>query len=122
MFFFARRQLEASASNPALLGNLLFTNEANFYLNGKVNQWDFRLWSNEKPHWFAEKPLHLQKVTVWVLEEWLALIFGIRKVLMKKVLQLPRNDGELIPRNDGEPSDASFENVAKFCQSCFSTR
>jgi len=35
-------------------------------LNGEVNRQDFRLWSDENPHWFAEEPLHPEKVTVWL--------------------------------------------------------
>lgn len=49
-----------------MLENLIFTDEAHFYLNGEVNKQNFRLWSSENPHWFAEEKLHPKKVTVWL--------------------------------------------------------
>lgn len=63
---FAQNQLAALSNNPGLLQNLIFSDEAHFYLNGEVNRQDFRLWSPENPHWFSEEPLHSQKVTVWL--------------------------------------------------------
>ena len=63
---FAESQLNALQENPGLLGNLVFSDEAHFYLNGEVNRQDFRLWSEENPHWFTEEPLHPEKVTVWL--------------------------------------------------------
>lgn len=85
---FAQRQLEALAADPALLTNLVFSDEAHFYLNGEVNRWDYRLWSDENPHWFAEEPLHPQKVTVWLgvgIGGVVGPFFWIRKVTMKEV-------------------------------------
>lgn len=63
---FAERQINVLGENPELLGNLFFSDEAHFYLNGEVNRWNFRLWSDENPHWFTEDPLHPEKVTVWL--------------------------------------------------------
>jgi hypothetical protein len=52
--------------DPALLQNLFFTDEAHVYANGEINTQNFRLWSAENPHWFAEEDLHPVKVTVWI--------------------------------------------------------
>ena len=62
---FAEGRIAALEENPELLWNLFFSDEAHFYLNGEVNRQDFRLWSDENPHWFAEEPLHPEKVLGW---------------------------------------------------------
>jgi transposase len=54
-------------NNPAMLRNILFSDEATFCLNGSVNRHNLRYWSTENPHWCEE--LHTQypkKVNVWL--------------------------------------------------------
>lgn len=46
-------------------GNILFSDEAHFHLNGFVNKQNFRYWCAEQPSLKHQKPLHCQKVTVW---------------------------------------------------------
>jgi len=45
---------------------ILFTDEANFYVNGEVNRQNLRYWSNASPHWMS--PTKMQgagKLMVW---------------------------------------------------------
>lgn len=42
-----------------------FTDESHFLLSGHVCKQNMRFWSTEQPHYFVEKPLHSEKVTVW---------------------------------------------------------
>jgi hypothetical protein len=71
---FAEGRIAALEENPELLRNLFFSDEAHFYLNGEVNRQDFRYWSDENPHWYAEEPLHSPKVTVWVGIGWNGIV------------------------------------------------
>lgn len=46
--------------------NILFSDEATFYLNGVVNRHNYRFWSQENPHWICEAHTQRpQKVNVW---------------------------------------------------------
>jgi len=45
--------------------NILFSDEANFHLNGHVNKQNCRYWSAINPKCKHQKPLHSPKVTVW---------------------------------------------------------
>ncbi|CAH2090217.1 unnamed protein product [Euphydryas editha] len=45
--------------------NILFSDEANFHLNGNVNKQNCRYWSNENPKQKHERPLYSTKITVW---------------------------------------------------------
>jgi len=50
---------------------IFFTDEAWFHLSGCVNTQNTRLWSSENPHAVHEKPLHDQKLGVWVaISRW----------------------------------------------------
>jgi transposase len=45
---------------------ILFSDEANFYINGEVNKQNTRYWSSENPHWMeATKEQGCAKVMVW---------------------------------------------------------
>jgi hypothetical protein len=71
---FARSQLEALGNDPTLLENMFFCDEAHFHCHGGVNRQDFRYWSDENPHWYADEPLHSPKVTVWVGIGWNGIV------------------------------------------------
>lgn len=45
--------------------NILWSDEAHFYLNGDVNNQNCRIWAMEYPRAFHTIPLHSPKVTVW---------------------------------------------------------
>lgn len=45
--------------------NILWGDEAHFYLNGSVNTQNCRIWACERPTVIQEVPLHSPKVTVW---------------------------------------------------------
>lgn len=45
--------------------NILWTDEAHFYLNGVVNTQNCRIWATENPFACVSIPLHSAKVTVW---------------------------------------------------------
>ncbi|GBL73768.1 hypothetical protein AVEN_230745-1 [Araneus ventricosus] len=44
--------------------NILWTDEAHFYLQGSVNTQNCRIWARENPFQVQPLPLHYQKVTV----------------------------------------------------------
>ena len=44
---------------------ILFSDEAHFWLNGYVSKQNCRLWSEENPQAYVQKPLHPDKITVW---------------------------------------------------------
>jgi len=49
------------------LHNIVFSDEASFEINGKINHHNFRYWSNENPHWMLEAHTQRpQKLNVWV--------------------------------------------------------
>lgn len=51
--------------------NVLFSDEAHFYLNGVLNKQNCRIWSSENPQSTTETTLHPAKVTVWAgLASW----------------------------------------------------
>ncbi|GFV53120.1 hypothetical protein TNCV_4129341 [Trichonephila clavipes] len=50
---------------PDLHKRILFSDEANFWLNGYVNKQNCRIWSEANPQVYVETPLHPEKLTVW---------------------------------------------------------
>ncbi|GFV85480.1 transposable element Tc3 transposase [Trichonephila clavipes] len=44
---------------------ILFSDEANFWLNDYVNKENCRIWSEANPQVYVETPLHPEKLTVW---------------------------------------------------------
>ncbi|KAJ8921281.1 hypothetical protein NQ315_013754 [Exocentrus adspersus] len=40
--------------DPNFLNNVVYSEEATFYLNGSVNRHNCRYWSQENPHWIQE--------------------------------------------------------------------
>jgi len=61
----AHSQLAEMEKDPQYLKNLIFSDEAHFFLHGSVNTHNFRYWSQMNPLWFHEKPLHSPRITVW---------------------------------------------------------
>ncbi|GFU33039.1 putative DD41D transposase [Trichonephila clavipes] len=44
---------------------ILFSDEAHFWLNGYVNKQNCRIWSEANPQVYVETPLHPEKLTAW---------------------------------------------------------
>ena len=53
------------AIDPQFPNKILFSDEAHFWLNGYVNKQNCRIWSEENPQAYVQKPLHPAKITVW---------------------------------------------------------
>ncbi|GFY30092.1 putative DD41D transposase [Trichonephila clavipes] len=50
---------------PDFHKQILFSDEAHFWLNGYVNKQNCRIWSEANPQVYVETPLHPEKLTVW---------------------------------------------------------
>ncbi|GFV92598.1 uncharacterized protein TNCV_1374491 [Trichonephila clavipes] len=66
----ARRRFVEWAQNeiavvPDFHKQILFSDEAHFWLNGYVNKQNCRIWSEANPQVYVETPLHPKKLTVW---------------------------------------------------------
>ncbi|GFS95100.1 uncharacterized protein TNCV_2704611 [Trichonephila clavipes] len=66
----ARRRFVEWAYNeiafvPDFHKQILFSDEAHFWLNGYVNKQNCRIWSEANPQVYVETPLHPEKLTVW---------------------------------------------------------
>ncbi|GFS88951.1 putative DD41D transposase [Trichonephila clavipes] len=66
----ARRRFVEWAQNeiavvPDFHNRILFSDEAHFWLNGRVNKQNCRIWSEANPKVYVETPLHPEKLTVW---------------------------------------------------------
>ena len=59
-----RKDLGLHAFKIKLTQEIIFSDEAHFWLNGFVNKQNMRYWSATNPNANAT-PLHAQKVTVW---------------------------------------------------------
>lgn len=51
--------------NPNFLSLVFFSDEAHFYLSGHVNKQNLRFWAQAQPHEHVNRPLSVEKVTVW---------------------------------------------------------
>ncbi|GFV47801.1 uncharacterized protein TNCV_3383311 [Trichonephila clavipes] len=66
----ARRRCVEWAQNEIAYENrdqqqILFSDEAHFWLNSYVNKPNCRIWSEANPQVYVETPLHPEKLTVW---------------------------------------------------------
>ncbi|GFT74433.1 uncharacterized protein TNCV_539481 [Trichonephila clavipes] len=50
---------------PDFHKQILFSDEAHFWLNGYVHKQNCRIWSEANPQVYVETPLHPEKLTVW---------------------------------------------------------
>lgn len=62
---FSEWALERIQENPLFPRQILFSDEAHFWLNGYVNKQNCRIWGEEQPEVYQERPLHPLKTTVW---------------------------------------------------------
>ena len=62
---FAHWFLESCANDREFLEDVLWTDEAHFYLHGQVSSQNCMIWSKENPQAFTTSPLHSPKITVW---------------------------------------------------------
>ncbi|GFU42743.1 transposable element Tcb2 transposase [Trichonephila clavipes] len=64
-----RRFVEWAQNEIAVVADfhkqILFSDEAHFWLNGYVNKQNCRIWSEANPQVYVETPLHPEKLTVW---------------------------------------------------------
>ncbi|KAJ8962178.1 hypothetical protein NQ318_018139 [Aromia moschata] len=51
---FCEYMMDHNNQNNGFIGNILFSDEATFFLNGHVNRQNTRYWSQENPHWMQE--------------------------------------------------------------------
>ena len=51
--------------NADCFSNVWFSDECHFQLSGHVNKQNMRFWASEQPHEYTERPLHVDRVTVW---------------------------------------------------------
>ncbi|GFX09840.1 DUF4817 domain-containing protein [Trichonephila clavipes] len=51
--------------DPTWVFNILWTDEAHFWLHGDVNNHNCRIWATSNPREYTQKPLHSPKVTAW---------------------------------------------------------
>lgn len=63
---FCQRMLAKTRDDESFLANILWTDEANFHLNGAVNTWNFRVWSAQNPNEMEEQQPWSPKITVWL--------------------------------------------------------
>jgi hypothetical protein len=45
--------------------DIIFSDEAHFWLDGYVNRQNYRIWGTEKPELVVVRPLHPRRITVW---------------------------------------------------------
>lgn len=62
---FGEWALEMLAENPLFYRQIIFSDEANFWLNGYVNKQNCRIWADEQPQAIQELPMHPEKLNVW---------------------------------------------------------
>lgn len=62
---FADWALEMLDGDPDFGQNIIFSDEAHFWLSGYVNKQNCRYWSDQQPQIFEEAQMHPQRLTVW---------------------------------------------------------
>ncbi len=114
---FSELLLLKMSMDPFLLSLIIFSDEAIFQLDGKVNKQNCRIWATENPHAIQEIPLHSPKVMVWAAL-WSGGMIGpfffqdnvtgesylemLETFFFPQIAYLPERD-ELIFMQDGAP-------------------
>jgi len=62
---FADWVLEQLEVNPNFAKQIIFSDEAHFWMNGYVNKQNCRIWDDTNPHEIHQLQMHLEKVIVW---------------------------------------------------------
>lgn len=62
---FAQCFLEKCVNDGVFLENVMWSDEAHFYLHGQLTSKNCIIWEKDNPHSFTTTPLHSPKVTVW---------------------------------------------------------
>ena len=52
--------------NDGQLEEIIWSDEAHFELHGSVNRHNCIIWGSQRPNQVIEKPLHSDRVTVWM--------------------------------------------------------
>ena len=105
--------------------NIIFSDEAHFWLNGYVNRQNYRFWGSQKPEMVLVKPLHPKKLTVWAAlcaDGIIGPFFFESTVNSERYHELLEN--EFLPeaknhnwiddcwfQQDGAPPHTTFENL-----------
>lgn len=108
---FCETMLQRLNDDDGFLRNIVFSDEATFYLDGTVNRQNCRYWSPENPHWQMEAHSQFpQKLNVWagiVGNRILGPFFFEGALTGERYLEFLRD--ELVPAlavlypNDGDP-------------------
>ena len=72
---FASEFLSELEDSPEMLQRMIFSDEAIFHVNGHVNGWNCRFYTQENPDFIADESLNSPKVVVWSGVSW-KRIFG----------------------------------------------
>lgn len=67
---FASNFLHLLEQDPDILKRIVFSDEANFHVNGHVNGWNYRFYAQENPGFVTDVPLHSPKIVVWCGVSW----------------------------------------------------
>lgn len=109
---FCETMMEMITENPQFLGNVVFSDEATFQLNGNVNRHNFRYWCDTNPHWMNETHTQYpQKLNVWagIVDDTIIGPFFIEGNLnAQKYEQLLRN--QIVPAIQAVKGD-DFQNT-----------
>lgn len=62
--------LDMCDNNDNFLDNILWSDEAHFYLNGQLSTRNCVFWETSNPPHFSTAPLHSPKVTIWIGFNW----------------------------------------------------
>ena len=63
---FCNKLLEKDLNDKEYIHNVLWTDEANFYLNGYVNRQNARVWGKQKPNVSVQNSKFAKRITVFV--------------------------------------------------------
>lgn len=125
-FNFASEFCEMIDREEVRMRDVIFSDEAHFWLNGYVNRQNYRIWGSEKPNFVNTKPLHPQKLTVFCAvgyEEIFGPVFIYQTVdsdayegiltdyLLPAAEDLGWLDGNHWFQQDGAPPHATRENL-----------